>query len=390
MRIALLKGNRYNPWHLQAYKRLRGDVEVVAFRAESEIQRRMESCDDGSASFPVEPLYFDTQAGPLPRRFWNTFAARYFNREARLVPFSERLRGFDILHTWELFTDWSAEAAKAKRAYGMPLCVMVWDNIAFNMEQDPDRRAIKKNVISDGDLFIVHSERSRRVLEIEGVPAQKIVTMDVGLDTERFTPGVGSRDALGLPGDAFVILFVGWLLPRKGLDFLLLAFRELLQDDALCRVQPHLVILGSGPGQARIDALIDRLGVRASCSFIPSLPYDRMPDLYRCADVFVLPSIATPDWQEQFGMSIIEALSCGVPVVTTWSGAIPEIVEDAAILCQPNDFVSLHAALKVLMTIPERRAELAHRGRELAGRRFRLQPFADHLSEVYDRLLTGA
>lgn len=388
MRLALLKGNRYNPWHLQAYTHLGGDVEVVAFRAESEIQRRMESCDDGSAKFPVEPLYFDTQAGPLPKRLWNAFAARHLNREPRLLPFHERLRGFDILHTWELFTGWSAEAVKAKRAYGTPLCVMVWDNIAFNMENGPERRAIKKDVISHGDVFIVHTERSRRVLQIEGVPNRNIVMMDVGVDTERFVPGAGTRNTFGLPDDAFVILFVGWLLPRKGLDFLLIALRELLEEDALRRMHPHLVILGAGPGQARIDALIDRLGVCASCSFIPSLPYDRMPDLYRCADVFALPSIAMPDWQEQFGMSIIEAMSCGVPVVTTSSGAIPEIVEDAAILCQPNDFVSLHAALKALITTPERREELGQRGRALAGRRFSLPVFAGHLRDVYDGLLS--
>lgn len=168
---------------------------------------------------------------------------------------------------------------------------------------------------------------------------------------------------------------------------MLIALRELLQEEGLRRMRPHLVIVGTGPGQERIDALIDRLGVRASCAFIPSLPYDRMPDIYRCADVFALPSIATQDWQEQFGMSIIEAMSCGVPVVTTWSGAIPEIVEDAAMLCQPNDFVSLHAALKTLIIDPEHRAELARRGRELAMRRFQLQTFSGRLSDAYERLL---
>lgn len=387
MRLALLKGNRYNPWHLQAYKHLRGDVEVVAFRAESEIQQRMAACDDGSAQFPVESLYFDTQTGPVPVRMWNAFAARYLRREPRLAPFYERLRGYDIIHTWELFTDWSAQAVEAKRACGTPLCVMVWDNIAFNMEQTLEMRAIKRKVIDNGDLFIAHTERSRRVLEIEGARSEKIVTMDVGVDTDRFAPGIGPRKHFGLDDDAFVILFVGWLLPRKGLDFLLIALHELLQEDALRRLRPHLLIVGTGPGQGRIDALIDRLGIRASCSFVPSLPYDRMPEVYRCADVFVLPSIATPDWQEQFGMSIIEAMSCAVPVLTTWSGAIPEIAEDAAVLCQPNDFVSLHAALKTLMTAPERRAELARRGRELVLKRFRLQDFAEHLSDAYERLL---
>jgi len=385
VKLALLKGNRFSPWHLQAFTLL-PDTEVIAFRADSEIQRIFDGQDDGSALFPVEPIYFDTQAGPPLARFKNVFLSRYRDREARIVPFSERLRGFDVIHTWELFTDWTEQALEARERFGIPVVIMVWDNIPFNMERDPGRRRLKKRAAATADAFIVHTERSRRTLELEGVAPKKIVTMDPGVDTQAFSPGTRDRAALGLRDDEFVILFVGWFLPRKGIDFLVLALHELVRDPALARFKFRLVVVGAGPGRERVERLISRTHLDNHCTFLGSLTYDRMPEVFRAADVFVLPSIATPEWQEQFGMSIIEAMSCGTPVVTTLSGAIPEITGDTAALCQPNDFVSLYERIRDLAVNPEKRAAMGISAREHAVARFTLEDFAKNLAAVYGRL----
>lgn len=388
MRIALLKGNRFNPWHLQVFKRLRGQPAITAFRAESEIQQHFHSCDDGSLPFTFERIFFDTQIGNPFVRLKNTLLYRYRNREPRLVAFHERLRDFDVIHSWELFTDWSAEAVTAREKFGIPLAVMVWDNIPFNMERNPVRRELKRRVAAAADVFLVHTERSRRTLGIEGVDLDRVVQLDVGVDLEVFCPGERNRTALGVSEDEFLILFVGWFLPRKGLDFLILAIRELLSEPSRKNQKVRLLIVGTGPGRERIEQLIERLGMKAMCTFTGSVPYNRMPEIYRAADVFVLPSIAMPDWQEQFGMSLIEAMACGTPVITTWSGAIPEIVGDAAVLCQPNDFLALYEALKTLIAEPGRRNELGARGRARAQERFDLNRSAAALSDVYDHLLT--
>jgi glycosyltransferase involved in cell wall biosynthesis len=112
-----------------------------------------------------------------------------------------------------------------------------------------------------------------------------------------------------------------------------------------------------------------------------------MPEVFRSSDVFVLPSIATDTWQEQFGMALMEAMACGVPALTTYSGAIPEIVEDAALLCQPNDFVAITENLARLVREPELRASLAEKGAALARRRYGLQDYADKLAAVYAGLV---
>ncbi|MBI2423826.1 MAG: glycosyltransferase [Candidatus Hydrogenedentes bacterium] len=389
MKLALLNGNRFNPWHMRVFNLLNPPAEVTAFRAESEIQQYFQERDDGSTQQAIEPIYYDTQAGPLHRRLLYKAQERYLNRAPVIVPFHERLQGYDIIQSWELFTDWTEQALEARRRFNVPLSLMVWDNIPFNMERTPHIRQRKMRAAQEADRFIVHSRRSARVLDIEGVAADKIIHADPGVDTDRFCPGSVTRTALNLPEDAFVILFVGWFLPRKGLDFLLLALRELLHARRPGDAPVHLAMVGSGPGRERVEKLIHRLHLDGHCTFAGSVPYDRMPEWFRASDVFVLPSIATPEWQEQFGMSLIEAMACGVPVISTWSGAIPEIVEDAGVLCQPNDFMSLFDALKLLHESAGLRKERAQQGRELALRRFTLARAAEALSGVYRGLLPG-
>lgn len=389
MKLALLKGNRFNPWHLQGFSMMPGNIEVTAFRAESEIQRYFAERDDAEPAFHIERIYFDTQKGNPLRRIANVLAQRYANRTPRIVPFAERLRDFDLIQSWEMFTDWTAQALEARTRWGIPLAVMVWDNIPFNMERDPGRRALKARTAETADCFIVYTERSRRMLCIEGVPEEKIHRINPGVDTERFCPGPADRKALGLDDDEFVILFVGWLLPRKGIDFLLLALRELLNDAELEGQRLRLFVVGSGPGRERVEDLIDRLALHDVCTFAGALPYSQMPGVYRAADVFVLPSIATPEWQEQFGMSLIEAMASGVPVVSTMSGSIPEIADYAAALCQPNDFISLYEALKNMMQFPERGKKLGEAGRRRAVSMFDLREHVIQLARIYHELTQG-
>ena len=363
MKLALLCGNRFNPWHFQGYGLLPGEPEISVFRAESQIQRFFDERTDTTFPFDFQRIYFEEQVGNPLARLIKSVRTTWSNRDPRIVPFHERLKGYDVVQSWELFTDWSAEALLARERYDVPLAVIVWDNIPFNMERNPERRAIKKRVAEGADVFIVHTERSERMLGFEGVPADKLVRLNPGVDTGAFSPGPGKRGEFGVDDDDFVILFVGWFLPRKGIDFLLLALRELVRDQATGGRRVRLLMVGSGPGQDRVEQLIDRLGVRESCVFSGALPYSRMPEAFRSADCFILPSIATPEWQEQFGMSLIEAMACGTPIVTTLSGAIPEVVGDHAILCQPNDFVALLDAIKRLILNPGLRADLAEGGR---------------------------
>jgi len=384
MKLALLKGNRFNPWHLRGFELLRDKgVETTAFRAESEIQNYFSDRSDDKFQFGVERIFFDTQAGNPFQRLVNILNARYRDKSPRILPFYERLKNFDIIQTWELFTDWTEQALEARKRYGVPVSVMVWDNIPFNNESLPEQREIKARAIQEADRFLVYTERSRRTLLIEGAPADKISVLNPGVDTRLFCPGEKDRSSLDVADDEFLVLFVGWFLPRKGLDFLLLAMRELLNDHEMAGRRIRLLHVGSGPGKDRIEELVKRLELKDYCTFAGSVPYEKMPGIYRAADVFVLPSVATPAWQEQFGMSLIEAMACGVPVISTLSGAIPEVAGDAGILCQPNDFMALKHALKGIIMDSGRCEQLstAARGRVLSN--YSIDDHVNSLNEIY-------
>jgi glycosyltransferase involved in cell wall biosynthesis len=383
LKLALVIGNRFNPWHFQGYRLLPGKPDITVFRAQSEIQDYFDERNDTEFGFRFVTLPFNIQSPNPLARAWSAVRAHWADAEPRLLPFHERLEGYDLIQSWELFTDISAEALIAHKKYGIPLAVMVWDNIPFNMERSAERRQIKRSVIAGADLFIVHSERSRRMLRLEGVNESRIALVPPGVDTEMFSPGPGARAKFGLSDDEFVILFVGWFLPRKGIDFLLFALRELMNDPNVSARRVRLLMVGSGPGRERVAALIRRLDLESVCTFVGSLPYGRMPAAYRSADLFALPSIATPEWQEQFGMSLLEAMACGTPIVTTRSGAIPEIVGDSAVLCQPNDFMSLSDAFRTLMNEPRHRKDLGEAGRTRTVEHFSLSRFADGLSSAY-------
>ena len=248
-------------------------------------------------------------------------------------------------------------------------------------------RVRKERAVREADRFIVHTERSRRVLDMEGVSEEKIVMMPPGVDEGHFVPGESDRGKFWYGDNEFVILFVGWMLPRKGLDFLVLALRELVNYPALKEFKFKLAVVASGPGGERIANLVSKCGLDESFTFLDTFPYDQMPEVYRAADCFVLPSIATDTWQEQFGMSLIEAMSCGIPVVSTYSGSIPEIGGDAIALCQPNDFLSLYEALRKIVQDEAYRKMLADAGRARVQQEYTLSGYAESLKQVYADLL---
>lgn len=349
MKLALVIGNRYSPWHGAVFERMAG-TNITVFRADSEIQRRFDERGADNCGFPVETIRYEGEGPGLLNRLRRSYLHRIARREARLAPFHERLAGFDRILSWELFTDWTGEALEARARFGVPLSVMVWDTIPFHFDRPIARRRIRTRAKAEADRFIVYTEFSRRMLRIEGIADDRIDFAPPGVDTAHFSPGPGDRDALGIPEDAFVVAFVGWFLPRKGLDYLILAMQDLA--DRIDRPL-HLYMTGSGPGKGRIDELLKRIEPRFGYTFAGSVRYDAMPAVYRAADAFVLPSLSTPDWQEQFGMALIEAMACGRPVIGAYSGAIPEIAGDACVLVPPADFGALSDALEDLVRSPE-------------------------------------
>lgn len=182
-------------------------------------------------------------------------------------------------------------------------------------------------------------------------------------------PGWERRPAGGL-GRPFTVGYAGRFVEEKGLDDLLQAVASI--SGARAR------FVGDGPLLGR---LLERVQSGVALDIVTGVGHDAMSEAYASFDVLVLPSRTTATWTEQFGRVLVEALSCGVPVVGSSSGEIPWVVESTGggIVFPEGDVQALRAALVALRDDPQRRARLASAGCAAVEERFSVPAVAGAL-----------
>lgn len=210
------------------------------------------------------------------------------------------------------------------------------------------------------DLVIVPSESAKEdVAQYLGVERQRIVIIPHGVE-DRFRPiGDPARSAVvrqkyGLPHE--YILFVGVLEPRKNIPFLMQGFSRLLAE----KVGYGLTLViagGNGWGLVEIHKAVQSLGLQEHVVFPGFIDEEDLPDLYRGARLFVYPSL-----YEGFGLPILEAMACGVPVITSNTSSMPEVAGDAALLIDPLDVEGLASAMASVLIDKELKETLQQKG----------------------------
>jgi len=118
-------------------------------------------------------------------------------------------------------------------------------------------------------------------------------------------------------------------------------------------------------------------------SFDPLIPSTQMPDFYAQLDCVVLPSRARPNWKEQFGRVLVEAMACGVPVIGSDSGEIPNVVGDAGLIFPEENVDALAARLRELMNEASLRESLAAKGRARVLERYTQKRVAEETVKMY-------
>jgi glycosyltransferase involved in cell wall biosynthesis len=177
--------------------------------------------------------------------------------------------------------------------------------------------------------------------------------------------------------------YAGRLVHEKGVHILLRAFAR-LNDHS------KLKILGSGPQRDSLEQLARDLNVRDRVEFLSWIPSTKTPDFARSLDVFVLPSLTQSNWKEQFGRALIENMACGVPVIGSTCGEIPNVIGDAGLIVKEGDDAELATALIRLRDDINLRNDLAKRGRERVLEKFTQKRIAEETVRVYRELKMGS
>lgn len=230
------------------------------------------------------------------------------------------------------------------------------------------------------DLLFCLSEFSKRdISRAYRLPLSRIAVTYAGVDSS-FTAQASQRDTSD--NDPFSLLFCGRLNgphEQKGVDVLLKSLPLILRHHKVV-----LNIIGAGPRLTQYQALAGELGIGEHVRFLGFVEHEEMPRHYQDADLFVLPSR-----RESFGLVLAEAMACGLPVVATTAGAIPEVVEDGVtgVLVAPDDPEALANTVVSLLSDPERMKAMGTAGVERVRERFTWEKVAQRVMDGYHRVL---
>lgn len=235
---------------------------------------------------------------------------------------------------------------------GVPLVITTHGRDVYVDEENGDIiptlwyiRPFLRFALRRADRVVAVSQDCRDHAIRAGAPADGIAVLHNGVNLKRFSPVPGTadiREQLGLGREDKLILFVGTLANRKGVDVLIRALPEIL----LCEPQSRLMIVGDGVEKPALIRLRDSLGLERAVVFAGTIPNTDIPQYENACDLLVMPSRREP-----FGIAAIEAMACAKPVVGTRVGGLKEVIDDGetGLLVEPDHAAELASAvLRVL------------------------------------------
>lgn len=305
---------------------------------------------------------------------------------AVLFDLLKALRGFDLVHLHYPFFGSDILAAFAAKMWRIPLIVTCHMRpkatgvLGFTFRAY--RFVLERFIFAAAETVLVSSLDYAKE---NGIFHDRLVAYPFGVDVQRFSPGdpAVARERFGLSSDAPAIVFVGGLDAAhyfKGVDVLLRACARL--------VGPwQLLIVGDGNCRSIFEEQSRRLGISDKVHFAGSVPFEDLPEVYRAADIHVLPSL---DRSEAFGVVTLEAMATGITsVVSDLPGVRSVIVtEETGLLVEPGSMESLASALERLLNDSALCERFGRAARQRAMEGFSKEKVGDRLASIYKNILS--
>ena len=231
----------------------------------------------------------------------------------------------------------------------------------------------EKWVLSNVDYALVGTDSAGDVWRQKGYKGLMRTIPQFGTDEQLFQPYTR-------PERPFTIGYIGRLIEEKGVHHLIQAVSQLDGDW-------RLRIVGSGPLAEDLQALTAELGIAHCVEFIQWVSSAEMPAQYAEIDCLVLPSLTRPNWKEQFGRVLVEAMACGLPVIGSDSGAIPGVIGKGGLIFPEGDVLAMRKHLDDLQNKADLREILGLEGRRRVLEHFTHERIAQATVEVYKEMM---
>lgn len=359
MKISIVRGAFLNPYELQNYSPLKDDFDITAISSKHPISDKID--------LPLKKLWSPTDFPNIPFKF--QILNRLFTDAHILFGLDSVIRGSDIVHVAETYYGYTHQVIMAKRRGEIKRIIStVWETIPHNNEGIRGRKQFKKYAYENVDKFLAITNKAKAALIKEGVNEQKIEVVKLGIDTQKFKPKPKKDKRYTR------ILCVARLVPEKGVLDLLEAFHEIYKKND----HVWLTFIGDGPLKKDLQGYKNIT--------VKTVPYSRIHNEYQAADIFCLPSRKTRTWEEQYGMSLIEAMATGLPVVTTDTGAIPEVCGSSAFYFKPGNKIALKKNLEYLIYNQDIRKSMGKASRALVEKEYDRQKVARRIGEIYKQI----
>jgi glycogen synthase len=292
--------------------------------------------------------------------------------------------GCDLVHA-HLGDDYAVVplGLAAAAVAGRPLVITVHSSLVHTFEVTGLRSFALKRLGSPLERLgerraaavITLTDRTARLLEADGVPGDRVHVIPSGVRPSRFSGPAPERTR----GARRRVLYLGRLHVQKGLETLVCAAAALPPD-------VEVVLAGDGPERPHLESLARRTGVQDRVRFLGFVPPEEVPALLPTADVFVLPSR-----YEELGSVLLEAMTCGLPIVATRTGGVPSVIADgvAGILVPPGEPDPMAAAIRQLLD-DDRLAGRLRAGAREASRRYHWDALAAQVHDLYRSVVDEA
>jgi glycosyltransferase involved in cell wall biosynthesis len=326
--------------------------------------------------WPVRAEMLRKDGGGLPINFRRYPLARFQLAPLLLAhgaAIARAAKGCDLIHAH--FTVSAAAALAGRVWHRLPVVTSVHGSDIFQVPKLPLGAAFTRATLCRSAAVTTVSAALRTACLGLGVPQTQVSVVSNSVDTTIYAPPPGDGYSVRAP----LVLFVGSLIRRKGVDTLLHAFARLRQ------VLPdyRLVVAGEGPELQTLTDLVASLGITPAVEFVGFQSQLQVAALMRQARLFVLPST-----EEGQGVVLLEALASGTPVVASRIGGIPEVLaEGTGRLAPPGDAEALAGQMLAVLADPASWQQLSLAGRRHVEHHYSAAAIGPWYRDLYARVL---